>query len=186
VAIHIVSVLVAAETRHGMPLAVGIAINRACLAAANPQTACVIFVDRPDLVGEHRGNRTCGMIRPHERRRVGMADEQSVVVAQPQVAGAILHHAEVSWCGAGTGFQLGDRVGAWIQMIQPRIGGDPDAAGMIVGEAVNLAVRSAVRTDWVGMEAVVCLVEANQAASIGTDQQINIGEGQQGADVSVG
>ena len=179
------AVLAAAETRYGVPWAVGIAIDRTGLPAAHPQAAGTILADGPDLVGEYAGDRAHGIIGPHERRRTRVADEQPVVVAQPQVAGTVLHDAEIARCRTVAGFQPGDRVRARIEVIQPRIGGDPDAAGMIVSEAVDLAVRGAVHADRIGPETIGRGIEASQAAGIRADQQAAVGQREQAAHIGV-
>src|SRR6185437_1788257 len=114
---------VADEFRYRMPLAVGVAEYRSSLAAACPQAAGLVLMDGPDLVLEDGGHRAGGMLRAHEVAAVGMAHEQAVAVAQPQVAGAILHHGEIARRSFAAGIHVTNRVRAQVEVIQTLLGG---------------------------------------------------------------
>ena len=180
------AVRVAAEARHAVPAAVGIPVRRAGLAAAGPQAAFAILHDRPDLVVEHRGGELVRCRGPHEGIRACAADEQAAVVAQPQVAVPVLHHAEVARRGIRSGVHPPDPAGAQVEVVQSFLRGDPDAAGVIVAQREDLAVGEPAGADRIDMEAVVRRFEPDQAAGIGADQQAAVRQREQAAHVGVG
>ena len=116
----------------------------------------------------------------------GAPHEQALVVAQPQVACAVLHHAEVARRGVAAGVDVADRVAAQVEMVQALFGGHPHTAGVVVGEGEDLAVGDTVRAAGIDVEGVGRRVEAHQAAGIGADQHAAVGQGQQAAHVGIG
>lgn len=63
--------------------------------------------------------------------------------AQPQIASAILHHADVARRRVATGHVLANAVPVQVAVSRRLIRGDRAAAGMIIGERVDFAVAGA-------------------------------------------
>ncbi len=170
-----------------MPVSVRVAVCRASLAAADPQATSAVLVDGPDLVLQHGGHRIVGRPRGALEAIAACAPhEQALVVAQPQVSGTVLHHAEVARRGVAAGVDVADRVAAQVEMVQALLGGHPHTAGVVVGEGEDLAVGDAVRAAGIDVEGVARRVEAHQAAGVGADQHAAVRQGQQTAHVGVG
>lgn len=63
--------------------------------------------------------------------------------AQPPVASAILHHAEVAWHRVATVHEQANAAAVQVEKIRLLIRGERAAAGMILGERVDFAVAGA-------------------------------------------
>jgi hypothetical protein len=69
-----------------------------------------------------------------------VAHEQAAVVAQPDIAIAVLQHAEIAGRRRGAGIDPSNGAAGQIQMVEPALGGDPHAADVIAADRVDLVI----------------------------------------------
>ncbi len=154
----------------------------------DPDSAAAVFEDRADGRGVAMKR---GQFHRCEARAPGIAADQALGGADPEIARPVAHHgADLvvrQICAAGElAAELGDFSAFAVQVIEPVFRADPQAAGSIVGQAGYGHVAQASRSGGIGDETVLVGVVARQAAGAGADPQRAGLVGEQDVDIVVG
>ncbi len=168
-----------------VPAAIRVAIDNTGAHRAEPERAAAALGHGPDDRAHRRAQRWIGDFRSDESRGAVVTHQQTVGIAEPQVAGVVLENAVILSVEPAVRADVSDATAGKVEVSQALPSGQPGTAVVVGCHGADLSCSGARLVHRPGRKMPVVGMKTGQPTIVRADEEIAVSQGQQTADVAV-